>query len=87
LDGKWVVVSANWVKYPDWRACFADQLATLERLSNVYRHYKAALDAKDARSYIVEVSATWSTDQMRALKVQGIYEEYLAQLKASPQTA
>jgi flagellum-specific peptidoglycan hydrolase FlgJ len=87
LDGKWVVVSANWVKYPDWRACFADRLATLERLSNVYRHYKAALDAKDARSYIVEVSATWSTDQMRALKVQGIYEEYLAQLKASPQTA
>ena len=86
LDGKWVVVSANWVKYPDWRACFADRLATLERLSNAYPHYKAALDAKDARSYIIEVSATWSTDQMRALKVQGVYEEYLAQLKASQKT-
>jgi flagellum-specific peptidoglycan hydrolase FlgJ len=81
LDGKWVPVSATWVKYPDWRACFADRLATLERLSNAYPHYKAALNAKDARSYIVEVSATWSTDQMRALKVQGVYEEYLAQLK------
>ena len=79
LDGKWMPCSANWVKYPDWRGCFADRLATLERLSNVYPHYKAALDAKDAHTYIVEVSATWSTDPMRALKVEGVYQEYLAQ--------
>ena len=37
------VLCANWVKYPDWRACFADRLATLERLSNAYPHYKDAL--------------------------------------------
>jgi flagellum-specific peptidoglycan hydrolase FlgJ len=77
LDEKWVVCSANWVKYPDWRACFADRLATLERLSNVYPHYRAALDAKDARTYITEVSSTWSTDPLRGLKVLGIYKEYL----------
>jgi len=77
LGGEWKPVEANWVKYPDWRACFCDRLATLERLSSVYPHYKAALNATDARTYIREVSATWSTDPMRALKVQEIYEEYI----------
>jgi flagellum-specific peptidoglycan hydrolase FlgJ len=77
LDGKWVVCSASWVKYPDWRACFADRLATLERLSNVYRHYAEALKANDARTFVTEVSKTWSTDPNRALKVLGVYEEYL----------
>jgi flagellum-specific peptidoglycan hydrolase FlgJ len=78
LDGKWIQVpGANWVKYPDWRACFCDRLATLERLSNAYPHYAAALKAPDARTYIAEVSKTWSTDPQRASKVLGIYEEYL----------
>ena len=78
LDGKWMPCSANWVKYPDWRGCFADRLATLERLSNVYPHYKAALDAKDAQTYIAEVSKTWSTDPQRAEKVLDLYREYIA---------
>ena len=77
--GTWIRTTAPWVKYPDLSACFADRLATLERLSNAYPHYKAALDAKDARSYITEVSSTWSTDPLRALKVMGIYQEYIAQ--------
>jgi flagellum-specific peptidoglycan hydrolase FlgJ len=77
LDGKWIACSANWVKYPDWRACFADRLATLERLSNAYPHYAAALRATDARTFVTEVSKTWSTDPNRALKVLGVYEEYL----------
>jgi len=77
LDGKWMSCSANWVKYRDWRGCFADRLATLERLSNVYSHYKAALDAKDARTYIMEVSSTWSTDPLRGLKVWDIYQDYV----------
>ena len=77
LDDKWVVCSANWVKYPDWCSCFADRLATLERLSNVYRHYAEALKATDARTFVTEVSKTWSTDPNRALKVLGVYEEYL----------
>lgn len=75
-DG-WIQVKADWVKYPDWRACFADRLATLERLSNVYPEYRAALEAPDARTYIVEVSKKWSTDPGRAGKVQRIYDQYL----------
>jgi flagellum-specific peptidoglycan hydrolase FlgJ len=76
-DG-WIQVTASWVKYPDWRACFADRLATLERLSNVLPHYKAALEAPDAQTYITEVSKTWSTDPRRAEKVLSIYQEYVA---------
>jgi flagellum-specific peptidoglycan hydrolase FlgJ len=77
--GEWVVVpGAQWVKYSDWRACFADRLATLERLSNAYPHYKAALDAKDAQSYVAEVSKSWSTDPRRAEKVLSIYQEFVA---------
>jgi len=109
------VPGADWEKYPDWRACFCDRLVTLERLSNAYAHYKRALDARDARTYIVEVSESWSTDPGwqcscgekflsqseafahtqgittpspavitcvpglgRALKVLGIYSEYVA---------
>jgi flagellum-specific peptidoglycan hydrolase FlgJ len=76
LDGQWKSVSANWVKYTDWRACFADRLATLERLSNALPHYAAALKATDAQSYISEVSKTWSTDPNRAQKVLSIYQEF-----------
>jgi flagellum-specific peptidoglycan hydrolase FlgJ len=74
--GEWLTVNSGWVVYPDWRACFADRLATLERLSNAYPHYAAALRAPDAQSYIAEVSKTWSTDPDRAKKVLSIYQEY-----------
>jgi flagellum-specific peptidoglycan hydrolase FlgJ len=76
VDGRWITVAAKWVKYPDWRACFADRLATLERLSNAYPHYAAALKAQDAETYIAEVSKSWSTDPQRAAKVLSIYREY-----------
>ncbi|HXM59367.1 MAG TPA: glucosaminidase domain-containing protein [Terriglobales bacterium] len=56
------VPGVDWEKYPDWRACFCDRLATLQKLSNAYPHYKAALDATDAKTYIISVSETWSTD-------------------------
>ena len=78
LDGEWKACSSQWVNYPDWRACFADRLATLERLSNAYPHYKAALEAQDARTYIAEVSKTWSTDPGRAEKVLSVYEEFVS---------
>jgi flagellum-specific peptidoglycan hydrolase FlgJ len=76
LEGNWVTVQAGWVNYPNWQACFADRLATLERLSSVYPHYKAALDAKDEETFVTEVSKTWSTDPERANKVLSIYREY-----------
>lgn len=75
----WTAVVAAWVEYPDWRACFTDRLATLQRLSNALPHYKAALDAKDAQTYIAEVSRSWSTDPARAAKVLEIFHEYTGQ--------
>jgi len=62
LDGRWITVCAKWVNYPDWKSCFADRLATLQRLANAYPHYAAALRATDAEGYVTEVSKTWSTD-------------------------
>ncbi len=78
-NGEWIATSANWVQYPDWRSCFCDRLATLERLSNAFPHYAAALSAPDAQTYIAEVSKTWSTDPNRGAKVLAIYQEYVTQ--------
>ena len=77
IDGKWMACSANWVEYPDWASCFADRLATLQRLSNAYPHYKAALEAPDAQTFVTEVSKTWSTDPNRAAKVVSIWQEFV----------
>jgi flagellum-specific peptidoglycan hydrolase FlgJ len=76
-DG-WIVVNAAWVSYPTWSDCFADRMATLQRLASVYPHYKAALDAPDAGSFVVEVSKTWSTDPNRGAKVLEIYNAFQA---------
>jgi lysozyme len=81
-DGRWVSVTAHWVQYPDWAACFGDRLATLQRLANAYPHYAAALRAPDPQTYIAEVSKTWSTDPDRGKKVLSIYQEYV---NAAPQ--
>jgi flagellum-specific peptidoglycan hydrolase FlgJ len=74
-DG-WIAVNANWVSYPGWAECFADRLATLQRLSNAYPHYAAALRATDAKTYVAEVSKSWSTDPDRAKKVIAFYDQF-----------
>ena len=76
-QGQWIEVTADWVKYPDWPSCFFDRLATLTRLQDVYPHYRAALRAEDAETYVREVSQTWSTDPARANKCIAIYRDYL----------
>lgn len=76
VGGKWIVVNASWVKYPDYAACFTDRMSTLQRLGNAYPHYAAALKVTDAISYVTEVSKTWSTDPARAAKVIAIYQAY-----------
>lgn len=76
LDGQWVRVSADWVKYPSLAACFADRMATLRRLSPVYPHYANALVAHDGATFVREVSQTWSTDPGRAQKVLNIYLQW-----------
>lgn len=75
LDGKWVTLNSSWITYPDWPSCFADRMATLQRLAPVYPHYAAALAAASGTTYVMEVSATWSTDPARAEKVLAIYDE------------
>jgi len=75
--GEWVTVTADWVKYPDWSTCFYDRLATLIKLSGIFPHYAAALQAVDVDTYVREVSQTWSTDPKRADKCLAIYNEYL----------
>lgn len=84
IKSQWVTVLAAWVDYPDWASCFADRKSTLERLSNVYPHYRAALDAPDAETYCREVSQTWSTDPDRATKIIAIYRTFLAYPTAHP---
>jgi flagellum-specific peptidoglycan hydrolase FlgJ len=73
-DSAWIQTTAAWIVYPDWASCFADRMATLQRLASVYPHYKHALDAGSATTYINEVSQTWSTDPERANKVLAIYD-------------
>lgn len=79
LHGQWIRVSADWVKYPDLAACFADRMATLRRLAPEYPHYAAALAAQDGPSYVREVSQSWSTDPQRAQKVIDIYQRWKGQ--------
>lgn len=61
--GEWIVVGgADWVKYPDWASCFADRMSTLSRMAPYLDHYRRALAAQDQRSYVIQVSESWSTD-------------------------
>jgi flagellum-specific peptidoglycan hydrolase FlgJ len=88
IRGAWIPAVAAWVKYPDLAACFADRLATLQRLATVrlqsgakagsleFPHYAAALIAGDAETFVRCVSETWSTDPNRAAKVISIYQEF-----------
>lgn len=76
LDGQTVRVTAEWVKYPGWRECFADRMNTLRVLAPAYAHYAAALAATDGATFVREVSKTWSTDPMRAQKVLDIYKRW-----------
>jgi flagellum-specific peptidoglycan hydrolase FlgJ len=75
LNGNWVTVTANWISYPDWASCFADRMATLKRLASVYPHYKKALNAASATTYVNEVSQSWATDPERGEHVLAIYDE------------
>lgn len=79
-NGEWVTVVAHWINYPGWPQCFDDRMSTLKRLAPAkgFEHYANALAAKDAETYVKEVSAKWSTDPHRADKVLAIWKEYAA---------
>lgn len=76
INSEWVQVQALWIHYPGWNMCFFDRMATLLRLASTFPHYAAALAAKDAESYVTEVSQSWSTDPARAQKVLTIWQEF-----------
>jgi flagellum-specific peptidoglycan hydrolase FlgJ len=78
INGAWIQTTANWVTYPGWNFCFFDRMVTLHKLSNNYPHYEAALVARDAETYVTEVSKTWSTDPHRAEHIIAIYHEYMS---------
>ena len=76
IANQWVTVPAAWAKFEDWKASFADRMATLRRLAPSYPHYAAALAAKTGKEFVEEVSKTWSTDPLRAVKVLAIYDKH-----------
>ncbi len=76
LQGHWVTVQANWVKFPDWSASFAARMQLLEQLKGVIPNYAAALAAPSGEQFVVDVSRSWSTDPERAGKVLSIYDAH-----------
>jgi flagellum-specific peptidoglycan hydrolase FlgJ len=80
LRKQWVRVPANWVKFRDWDECFRARMDLLERLSNGYPHYAAALAATNGEDFAREVSMSWSTDPLRADKVLAIHAAHRSAL-------
>lgn len=92
LHDRWVVVDADWVRFPDWAASFAGRMEILRALSPEFPDYARALRASTPEQFVQIVSRRWSTDPRRAGKVLSIYDEHhrlLAALAApaSPGTA
>lgn len=73
-DGKYdVKVMAKWIHFPTVADCLKFRTHTLQMMSSRYLHYAAALAAKDAVTYVTEVSKSWSTDPARASNIIKIY--------------
>jgi len=92
LHDSWVVVDADWVKFPDWAAAFAGRMEILRALSSEFPDYDHALHAQTPEQFVQIVSRRWSTDPSRAGKVLSIYDEHHALFaslaaSASPVTA
>lgn len=76
INGNWITVNAQWMKYATWAEAFKDRMATLARLAPGFHFYAVALQAKSGEDFITNVSKTWSTDPNRAQKVLTIYHEF-----------
>jgi len=84
LRGAWIVVQANWIRFPTWSDSLKFRLQTLQRLRARFPHYDAALKAADGEQFILEVSQTWSTDPDRAGKVLTIHDHHKQVFAAAP---
>lgn len=69
LKGLWVIVQAEFIKFPTLADCFTSRMNTLRRLAPVYPNYAAALAATTGEDFVTEVSKTWSTGPTRAQQV------------------
>ncbi len=76
LHGRWMIVDAFWVKFPDWAAAFAGRMEILRALSSEFPAYAHALQAANPEQFVQLVSERWSTDPERARKVLSIYDEH-----------
>ena len=76
LRGRWVTVSANWVRFASQEACFRARMALLQRLEHSYPAYGRALAAATGEQFVEEVSRAWSTDPERARKVLAIHRQH-----------
>jgi flagellum-specific peptidoglycan hydrolase FlgJ len=87
LHNHWMTVLANWTKFSGWSECFAARMALLQRLSNSFPHYQAALKAATGEQYVLAISQSWSTDPERAGKVLAVYDAHIAVFQAGNQAA
>lgn len=71
-----ITVKSDWAKFPDWTTSFRERMELLQRLAPRFPHYAAALAAKTGREFVEEVSKSWSTDPLRAIKVLRIYDKH-----------
>jgi flagellum-specific peptidoglycan hydrolase FlgJ len=72
----WVTVQAEWVKFADWSACFAERMRLLRALAGEYPHYAAALAAGTGEAFVEAVSKSWSTGPGRAAKVLAVHRQH-----------
>lgn len=78
-DGTWTGPQPDrWRVYPNYQACFADQLHILstEKNPDGSLWYQAALDATTPEAYITVECAKWSTGQAKGEIVLQIYHSH-----------
>jgi flagellum-specific peptidoglycan hydrolase FlgJ len=78
LHGRWLTVTAHWVRLADQAACFRARMALLRLLEHSYPAYARALAASTGEVFIEEVSRAWSTDPQRGQKVLAIHRQHSA---------
>jgi flagellum-specific peptidoglycan hydrolase FlgJ len=76
LRDTWVTVQAQWVRFADWNASFAERMRLLRSLSAEYPHYADALAATTGEGYVAAVSKSWSTDPQRAEKILTLHRQH-----------
>lgn len=72
LHGQWVVVDAEWPKFPEWSASFSARMKLLRALNA----YSPAVNAETGEDFVRAVSKVWATDPERGNKVLAIHAKH-----------